>query len=230
MTDALAAIALTIGVLALFGVSMFVIDLFAKSGLWWARPLVETYAPVVYTVVLVAAMGVFIAIGRLDPLAVLRVHNPLWLLITLLAAPLIALIWYIVELAVASAQVRAAGLLESGAARSATSDLITRPGLWWALAVACAVAEELIFRGMLQHAVVAQWGAVAAIALGALLFGLHHISFGVPSIVSKSVGGALMGLQALLAGSVIPAVLTHLLFQGLVFRRLRRKAVVAHAV
>lgn len=230
MTDALVAIALTIGVLALFGVSMFVLDLLAKSGQWWARPLVETYAPVVYTVVLVAATVVFIVIGRLDPLAVLIVRDPFWLTIGLLAAPVVAVIWYIVELAIASAQVRAAGMLQPGAARSATADLIRRPGLWWVLAVACAVAEEFIFRGMLQTTIVAQWGAIAGIALGALLFGLHHVSFGVPSIVSKSVGGAFMGVQALLAGSIIPAVLTHLLFQGLVFRRLRRKAVVAHAV
>lgn len=230
MTDALVAIALTIGVLALFGVSMFVLDLLAKGGLWWARLLVETYSPVVYTVVLVAAMGVFILVGRLDPLSVLSVSDPLWAFIALLAAPLLALIWYIVELAVASAQVRAGGMLESSAARSATTDLIARPRLWWVLAVACAVAEELIFRGMLQTTIVAQWGAAAGIALGALLFGLHHVSFGVPSIVSKSVGGALMGMQALLAGSVLPAVFTHLLFQGLVFRRLRRKAVIAHAV
>lgn len=229
MTDAVVVVALTIGVLALFGVSMFGLDLLAKSGQTWARPLVEVYAPAVYTVVLVAATLIFIAVGRLDPIAVLIVRDPLGALVALLVAPLVAVIWYVVELAVSSAQVRAGGMLDPGAARASVTDLASRPVLWWTLAAACAVAEEFIFRGMLQATVVAQWGAVAGVALGALLFGLHHVSFGVPSIVSKSVGGALMGVQTLLAGSIIPAVVAHLCFQGLVLRRLRRRMEVRHA-
>lgn len=226
MTDALIAVSLTVGVLALFGVTMFTLDLLAKGGQWWARPLVETYAPTVYTAVLALALGVFVAMGRLDVMAVLQFRDPWGSLAAILIAPIAALVWYIIELAVASAQVRAGGMLEPGDARGTVSDLVTRPAVWWVLAAVCAVAEEFIFRGMLQSAVTAQWGVVAAVALGALLFGLHHVSFGVPSIVSKTVGGAFMGVQTLLAGSIVPAILAHLCFQGLVFHRLRRRAAV----
>lgn len=225
MTDALIAVALTVGVLAVFGVTMFTLDLLAKGGQWWARPLVETYAPAVYTAVLVVAFGAFLAMGRLDVVAVLQFRDPWGAVAAVMIAPLAALVWYVVELAVASAQVRAGGMLEPINARETAGDLAARPWVWWVLAAVCAVVEEFIFRGMLQSAVIAQWGAVAAVVLGALLFGLHHISFGVPSIVSKTVGGAFMGVQTLLAGSIIPAIVAHLCFQALVFHRLRRRAV-----
>lgn len=229
MSEAVTAIALTVGVLAVFGVTMALLDALARAGQWWLRPLVEVYAPAVYTAVLVVAAGLFVGLGRMDPLGALAVRDWGWLGAMLLAAPLAALAWYVVELWISSAQVRAAGLLDPGDAQASVASLVERPTLWWSLAGACAVAEEFIFRGMLLSTATGAWGPVIAIGLGAFLFGLHHVSFGVPSIISKTVGGLLTGIQTVLTGSVVPAILTHLLFQGLVYRRLRRVGRVAHA-
>ena len=228
MIEPAAAVAATVGVLAVFGVSMVGLDMLARSGARWARPLGQRHAPTVYTAILLAAAALFLVLGFVDPVAVVLPDAPAWLVPMLLAAPFVAVVWYLIELTVASAQVRAGGLLTPTDARDVVSDIASSPGLWWVLAVCCALGEELIFRGMLQTSVAEQWGQSAAIPLGAALFGLHHVSFGVPSMVSKSAGGALMGVQTAMTGSIVPAVVAHLCFQGLVYRRERRMSARRH--
>ena len=81
------------------------------------------------------------------------------------------------------------------------------------LAVAPALCEELLFRGALLEAW-RPWGRALAALLSALAFGAFHLS------VHKFVPTALLGLAAaavaLRAGSVLPAMVVHLVNNSLV--------------
>ena len=55
------------------------------------------------------------------------------------------------------------------------------------------------------------------------MFGLHHISFGPRDVVAKTVSGTLWGVTALVFGSVLVPMTSHLGFQFLVARRLTRQ-------
>ncbi|MEV8239705.1 CPBP family intramembrane glutamic endopeptidase [Microbacterium testaceum] len=233
MTGPLEAIGAAVGVLAVFGIVMAVLDLVARGGVWWLRTVVEEHGAVVYVAVLLVATFALAVAGALDPLAALRIEvGPTLVLASAIAIPA-AVTWYVVELAVSSASVRAQAAHRPGGRAGSVVDgvagVVRRPVLWWSLAVASAVTEELIFRGMLLVSLATAWGALAAVALSAVLFGLHHISFGAPSVVSKTVGGIFLGVQTVVCGSVVPAIATHLMFQALVFRRLRRRPRGHHA-
>lgn len=233
MTGPLEAIGAAVGVLAVFGVVMAVLDVGARSGVWWLRPVLEEHGAVVYVVVLLAATLVLTLSGVLDPHAALRIDAVPGVGLALLVAIPAAMTWYLVELAVSSAQVRGQAAQRPNSRTGSVIDEVAgvarRPVLWWSLAIASAVAEELIFRGMLLGSLAAAWGVLAAVALSAVLFGLHHVSFGAPSVVSKTVGGVFLGAQTVVCGSAVPAIATHVLFQALVFRRLRRRRGVRHA-
>ncbi|MEX0153351.1 CPBP family intramembrane glutamic endopeptidase [Microbacterium sp. LMI1-1-1.1] len=213
--------------LAVFGIVMMVLDLIARGGVWWLRPVVEEHGAVVYVGVLLVATVALTSAGFLDPFAALRIDAvPSVALASLIAIPA-AMTWYVIELAISSAHVRAQAMERPGSRASSVVDevagVVRRPVLWWSLAIASAVTEELIFRGMLLGSLAAAWGVLAAVALSAALFGLHHISFGAPSVVSKTAGGILLGVQTVVCGSIVPAIATHLVFQALVFHRLRRR-------
>lgn len=77
------------------------------------------------------------------------------------------------------------------------------------LAVTC-LAEELIFRGLLQRELVARFGAAIGIGLATTLFGAAHLPFGVGFALLASVAGLGYGLAFHCAGDRLwVAVLLH---------------------
>ena len=224
MSFALEAVAWSVGTLAVFGVIMTGLNVLATRGVPGVQVWVEERSPIIYGMTITAVLVVLVASGRLDPVAFLVAPEVLPVVGALAAAPLVALAMYVLELYLSSRTVvRPGGMITTPNAQEATLRLTARPGVWWGLAAVSAVVEELIFRGLLLSALAAPLGWWPAIAVSALIFGLHHVTFGPVSIVSKSVGGVLLALQVLLAGTVLPAIVAHLLFQGLVWRRLRRR-------
>ena len=69
--------------------------------------------------------------------------------------------------------------------------------------------EELLFRGALLHAVWSEHGVLFAILANSIIFGLHHVAFGINAILAKMTAGFLWSLLVLLGGSIIAAVVAH---------------------
>lgn len=70
--------------------------------------------------------------------------------------------------------------------------------------------EELFFRGQLQGALRARWGAPAAVVLGAALFGVSHAVVGLSAIGLATMAPALLfGAIRERQRSLLPAVLLH---------------------
>jgi membrane protease YdiL (CAAX protease family) len=82
-----------------------------------------------------------------------------------------------------------------------------------ALAILPAIAEELVFRGVLARSL-APHGAVLAVVASAIAFSLYHIDR------SQMVGtfplGLALGVLAVRSGSVVPGMITHLLNNAIV--------------
>lgn len=72
-----------------------------------------------------------------------------------------------------------------------------------------ALAEELLFRGLLQGALVARLGAARGIGLTAALFGLAHAPFGSAFALVAGVAGLGYGWTLQLSGRLAAAVLLH---------------------
>ena len=72
------------------------------------------------------------------------------------------------------------------------------------------------------HAVLSDRGPLLAILASAVVFGLHHVAFGINAIIGKIFAGLLWGALVLLAGSILVSITAHLLFQYLVWRRYRK--------
>jgi membrane protease YdiL (CAAX protease family) len=109
-------------------------------------------------------------------------------------------------------------------ARASVEAAAESGGRFAALALVTAVAEELLFRGAVLDSVAVARGALIAVVVSSVIFGLHHVSFGLPAILGKSVAGALWAGLMLLSELILVPILSHLAFQGLVSRRMRRTA------
>jgi membrane protease YdiL (CAAX protease family) len=72
-----------------------------------------------------------------------------------------------------------------------------------------ALAEELVFRGILARSLVHRFGTPAAIAISAAVFGLYHLN--PPQIVSTFALGLVLAFLTLRASSIIPAIIVHVL-------------------
>lgn len=72
-----------------------------------------------------------------------------------------------------------------------------------------ALAEELLFRGLLQGALVGRFGAVRGVALTALLFGLVHVPFSPAFALVAGLAGLGYGCLLQLSGRLWAAVLLH---------------------
>jgi membrane protease YdiL (CAAX protease family) len=86
-----------------------------------------------------------------------------------------------------------------------------QPGFWLVVGgtcVAAPLAEEIVFRGYLQPALLASLSPARAIALTAALFGLVHT---LPYALPVGLLGAFFGWLAWRGGSLWPAVLAHML-------------------
>jgi membrane protease YdiL (CAAX protease family) len=78
-----------------------------------------------------------------------------------------------------------------------------------AIALVPAISEELVFRGVLLRALATRLRASLAIALAAAVFAVYHLF--PPQMVSTFLLGLVLGYLTLRAGSVVPAMLAHLL-------------------
>ena len=90
--------------------------------------------------------------------------------------------------------------------------LVEGPPLGLALLVIAlvpAVCEEVLFRGVLLRALATRARPAVAITLTALVFAAYHLSL--IQLVPTFTLGLVLGLLAWRAGSVVPAVLAHLL-------------------
>lgn len=91
-------------------------------------------------------------------------------------------------------------------------------GIWRVLVVvaACVAAplcEELAFRGVIQPALSARWGAVKGLVLAAALFSLMHVNpILAPALFEL---GLVFGLVVIRTGSLLPAILMHAVHNSL---------------
>jgi len=76
------------------------------------------------------------------------------------------------------------------------------------------VCEEALYRGFLiryLHDGAPALPVLLALAISSLTFGLGHIYQGAPNVLRISLGGVAFGLVFLLSGSLIPAIVLHIL-------------------
>jgi membrane protease YdiL (CAAX protease family) len=120
------------------------------------------------------------AIGRLDKVAVLSA--------TVLSALTVAVLLAYQTLACPDVTALAASLPVA-----AFGNLVLA---WVCFSVVNALLEELIFRGVLYHAVAEEWGAGVAVGGTAVLFGLGHLDGYPPGLL----GAVLAGLYGIALG------------------------------
>jgi membrane protease YdiL (CAAX protease family) len=99
-------------------------------------------------------------------------------------------------------------------------------GPWWRIAAIAlgtflaflwvtALAEEFVFRGILQHALAKWTGPLLALLITSLLFGLAHLPFrqfpNWPWVVFASIIGLFCGLATMRTGSIRAATVAHAL-------------------
>lgn len=75
------------------------------------------------------------------------------------------------------------------------------------IAVAPAVCEEMLFRGMILHSLQAKYRVPSAIAVTAILFGLYHMSL--IKFIPTGLLGLLLCIVVWKTGSIYPAMLMH---------------------
>jgi sodium transport system permease protein len=88
-------------------------------------------------------------------------------------------------------------------------------GFWWyalVLAVLPAISEELLFRGFLLTGLRRRFQPLMAIFLSSLLFGLYHLN--VFQFLPAVLLGLVLGLLTVKSGSILPAMVYHLLHNG----------------
>jgi membrane protease YdiL (CAAX protease family) len=89
-------------------------------------------------------------------------------------------------------------------------------GVWagaFVLVIAAPVAEELVFRGLILHGLLARYRVPTAILGAAVLFGLAH--FNPWQFLGAVVFGVVAGWWVLRTGSLVPGLLGHALNNGL---------------
>lgn len=78
-----------------------------------------------------------------------------------------------------------------------------------ALTVFPAIAEEMVFRGILLRSLAPRLHGPAAVGISAAVFGLYHLF--PPQMVSTFVLGLVLGVLTLRAASILPAMVVHAL-------------------
>ena len=223
------------------------------------RLLLVVCAAPAFALLLIAAIGTSIALGRRDGRAEVTALAPvLYALVVLAAAATAAALvgfrlrelsfepgWdgplrlpaavagglalgvlaFLGELAVSERRVRRA--VAAPVASQPTGIQAVRlwgasPGMLIGLGLVTAVAEETLFRGYLLTGLRGSMPLAAAIAVQAAVFGAHHGSFGWRAIPAKFVHGVVWGAATAAAGSLVPALAAHAVFQVLACRRLVR--------
>ena len=92
---------------------------------------------------------------------------------------------------------------------------------WWLLlSVSAGVCEELIYRGFLLEFLRGrldggpQLGLTAAWLLSSIMFGTAHLYQGVAGIIKTTVVGLLLGMLAILTGSLLLPIICHVLIDA----------------
>ena len=80
------------------------------------------------------------------------------------------------------------------------------------MAVTPAICEEALFRGPILRGLAARFSPLASAVLTGLLFGLYHVD--VWRLLPTSILGVVLSLIALESGSILPAMLAHMLNNG----------------
>lgn len=81
------------------------------------------------------------------------------------------------------------------------------PAVLLVIAIAPAVCEEMLFRGVILHSLQARYRVPSAIAVTAVLFGLYHMS--VIKFIPTGLLGLLLCVVVWKTGSIYPAMLMH---------------------
>jgi membrane protease YdiL (CAAX protease family) len=101
---------------------------------------------------------------------------------------------------------------ENERARNAIEELVTQtplPLTVFAIAMLPALAEELVFRGVLARSLATRLHPAAAIAISSAVFAIYHLQLA--QMVTTFVLGLWLGFLTLRARSVVPAMIAHLL-------------------
>lgn len=92
---------------------------------------------------------------------------------------------------------------------------------WWLLlSVSAGVCEELVYRGFLLEFLRGrldggpQLGLTAAWLLSSIAFGTAHLYQGVTGIIKTTIVGLLLGMLAILTGSLLLPIICHVLFDA----------------
>lgn len=83
------------------------------------------------------------------------------------------------------------------------------PAAFLVIALAPAVCEEMLFRGLILHSLKARYRVVSAIAITAALFGAYHMSL--VKFIPTGLLGAVLCYVVWKTGSIYPAMLMHFL-------------------
>lgn len=77
------------------------------------------------------------------------------------------------------------------------------------LSVTAGICEEIIYRGVLLAVLIPVAGTWPAVAVCSIIFGLGHLYQGATGIVKTSLVGVVMALLVVFSGSLLPAMILH---------------------
>jgi membrane protease YdiL (CAAX protease family) len=102
---------------------------------------------------------------------------------------------------------------------------IEAEGRSWGFAarsIVIVVLEEMVYRGQVLTVLRSEVtrSAIIAVVITAGVFGLNHYWFGLRNVGLKSVDGVIWGWAVIASGSLLAPILSHLVFQACVWRRL----------
>jgi membrane protease YdiL (CAAX protease family) len=102
---------------------------------------------------------------------------------------------------------KAVGGLPQGLSGAAAPSTLALTGLWLAYALLPAIAEELLYRGLIQPALAARWGPVWGIGVTAMLFAATHME--AAGVIPRVVMGVWFGWLAWRSGSLWASTWAH---------------------
>jgi membrane protease YdiL (CAAX protease family) len=88
------------------------------------------------------------------------------------------------------------------------------------LAIAAGVAEEFLFREVLQRWLVTEMGIISGIVLASLAFGLAH-AISIPYIIITFIIGVILGILFEYSGSLVLVMLIHAVYDAIAFMVIR---------
>lgn len=119
--------------------------------------------------------------------------------------------WHLVALGIGAAfALVSATLADAGIAATWRVPPGDAPLVWASLAVAIlAVAEEVLFRGLVQRAAIRLWGLVPGVAFAAAAYAAMHLTLPVPWALAAAALGLAFGAVAAISRSVVGTAVAH---------------------